>query len=58
MIYSLIEAEVRLDVTIVKEDFRTDLDQTTHTEDNQGMDKTIEVGQDMIPIIEEVMDII
>ena len=29
-----------------------------HTEDDQGMGKTIEVGQDMILIIEIVMDII
>ena len=55
---SLIEAEVRLGATMIREDFRTGLDQTMHTEDDQGMDKTIEVGQDMILIIEVVMDII
>ena len=54
---SLIEAEVRQDAIIIR-DFRTDFNQTTHTEDGQGMDKTIEVGQDMIPIIEVVMAII
>ena len=55
---SLIEEEVRLDVTMIREDFRTGLDQTTCTEDDQGMDKTIEVGQDMILIVEVVTDII
>ena len=55
---SLIEAEVRLDVTTIREDFRTGLDQTTHTEDDQCIGKTIEVGQDMILIIEVVKDII
>ena len=55
---SLIEAEVRLDVNIIKEDLRTGLDQTTCREDDQGMDKTIEVGQDMILIIKVVTDII
>ena len=43
---------------MIREDFRTGLDQTTHTEDDQHMDKTIEVGQDMILIIKVVMDII
>ena len=38
--------------------FQDRLDQTMHTEDDQGMDKTIEVGQDMILIIEVVVDII
>ena len=33
---------------MIRKDFRTGLDQTTYTEDNQGMDKTIDVGQDMI----------
>ena len=41
---SLIEVEVRLDVTMIGEDFKIGLDQTLHTEDAQGMDKTIEVG--------------
>ena len=40
---------------MIREDFRTGLDQTMYTEDVQGMDKTIEVGQD---IIEVVMDTI
>ena len=43
---------------MIREDFRTGLDETTCREDDQGMDKTIEVGQDMILIIEVVMDII
>ena len=55
---SLIEAEVRLGIPMIREDFKTDLDQTMCTEDDQGMDKTIEVGQDMILIIEVVMDVI
>ena len=55
---SLIEAEVRLDATTIREDFRTFLDQTTNTADDQGMDKIIEIGQDMILIIEVVMDTI
>ena len=55
---SLIEAEVRLDVMTIREDFITGFEQTMHTEDEQGMDKAIEVGQDMIQIIEVVMDII
>ena len=36
---------------MIRKDFRTGLDQTMHTEDHQGMDKTIKVGQDMILII-------
>ena len=51
-------AEFRLDVTMIREDFRIGLDQTTCTEDDQGMDKTIEVSQDMILIIEVVTNII
>ena len=39
---TLIEAEVRLNTIMIREDFRTGLDQTMHTEDDQGMDKTIE----------------
>ena len=54
----LIEAEVRLDTAMIREDFRTGLDRTMHIEYDQGMDKTTEVGQDMILIIEVVMDII
>ena len=53
-----IEVEVRLDVTMIREDFKIGLDQTTCTEDDQGMDKIIEVGQDMILIIEVAMGII
>ena len=48
---SLIEVEDRQDTITNREDFRTDSGQTTHTEEDQGMDKIIEVGQDMILII-------
>ena len=41
---SLIETEVRLDASIVREDPRTGIDQTMHIEDDQGMDKIIQVG--------------
>ena len=41
-----------------REDFRTGLGQTIHTEECQGMDQITEVDQDMILIIEVVMDII
>ena len=41
-----------------KEDFRTGLGQTTHTEEDQGMDKITEVGEDTILIIVVVTDII
>ena len=37
---------------MIREDFQIGLDQTTCTEDDQVMDKTIEVGQDMILTIE------
>ena len=55
---SLIEVEVSLDINMIREDFKTGLDQTMHTEDDQGMDKTIDVGHDMILIIEVATDII
>ena len=42
---------------MIKEDFKIGSDQIMHTEDDQGMDKIIEVGQDMILIIELVMGI-
>ena len=48
---SPIEVEDRQDVIMNGEDSRTGLVQTTHTEEDQGMDKIIEVGQDMILII-------
>ena len=41
-----------------QKDFKIGLDQTVHTEGDQGMDKSIEVGQDMILIIEVAMGII
>ena len=43
---------------IREEDFKTGLDQTMCIEDDQGMDKIIEVGQDMILIIEVATHII
>ena len=43
---------------MIREDFKIGLDQTTHTEDGQGMDKTIEVGQYMILTIEVTTGII
>ena len=55
---SPIETEVRLDAITIRENFKTGLDQTTNTEDEQDMDKTIEVGQGMILIIEIAMGII
>ena len=43
---------------MTREDFRMGLGQTTHTEEGQGMDKIIEVGQDTILTIGVVTDII
>ena len=48
---SPIEVEDRQDVITNREDSRTGLGQTTYTEEDQGMDKIIEVGQDMVLII-------
>ena len=55
---SPIEVEDRQDAIMNREDSRTGLGQTTHTEEDQGMDKTIEVSQDTIQIIGVAMDII
>ena len=56
------EVEDRQDVITNREDFRTSLGQTTagiiHTEEGQGMDKIIEVGQDTILVTEAIMEII
>ena len=41
---SLIGAEVRLEVIMNRENLGTGLGQITCVEDDQGMDKTIEVG--------------
>ena len=41
-----------------REDPRIGLGQTTHTEKDQGMDKIIEVGLNMILIIGVVLNII
>ena len=43
---------------MIREDFKICLDQMTYTEDDHGMDKTLEVGQDMILIIEIATGII
>ena len=48
------EAEVRLDAITFRGDSKIVLDQTTYTEDDHGMDKSIEVGQDLNLIIEVV----
>ena len=45
---SAIEVEDKQDVIMNREDFRTGLGQTTHTEEDQGMDKIIQVDHDMI----------
>ena len=55
---SPIEEEDRQDVIMNREDFRIGLGHTTHTEEDQGMDKIIEVGHNMILIIGVVTDII
>ena len=55
---SPIEVVDRPDTIMNREEFRTGLGQITHTEEDQGMDKITEVGQDMILIIGLVVDII
>ena len=55
---NLIEVEVRPDLITIREDSKIGLDQRMHIDDDQGMDKTTEVGQDMILIIEVAMGII
>ena len=52
------EVEDRQDIITNREDFKTGLGQTTHTEEDKGMDNIIEVGQDMILIIGVVTEII
>ena len=44
------EVEDRQDTITNREYFRTGLGQTTHIEEDQGMDKVIEVGRDMFLI--------
>ena len=53
-----IQVEDRLDIITSKGDFKIGLGQTTHTEDDQHMDKIIQVGQDMIQTIEVTMGIV
>ena len=55
---SPIEVEDRQDTTTNREDFRIGLVQITHTEEDKSMDTIIEVGHDMILIIQIVMYII
>ena len=55
---SLIEVEVRQDAITNEEDFRTGLGETTCTEEDQGMDRMTELGQDMVLIIGVVTDTI
>ena len=55
---SLIEADVRQDTIMNREDFRTGLGQKTCTKKDQGMDKITDIGQDMNLIIWVVMDTI
>ena len=55
---SPIDVEDRQDTLTNREDFKTGLGQTIHTEEDQGMDKIIEVGQDMILIIGVIMETI
>ena len=50
--------EDRKDAITNREDFRTGLGQTTHTEEDQAMDRITEVDQDTILIIGVVVDII
>ena len=52
------EVEDRQDAIIKREDFRTGLGQITHIEEDQGMDKIIEVGQDMFLVIEVITETI
>ena len=55
-----IEVEDRQDAITNREAFKTGLGQTTtvtiHIEEDQGMDKIIEVGQDMILTIGVIME--
>ena len=53
-----VEVEVRLEVTMIREDFQDRFRPNNNTEDDHGMDKTVEVGQDMILIIEIATGII
>ena len=48
--------EDKQDAIMNKEDLRTGSGWTIHTEEDQGMDKITEVGQDMILIIEVITD--
>ena len=54
---NLIEVEVRLDIIMISEDFKTGPGQITLIVEGQDTDKIIEAGQDIILIIEVVMAI-
>ena len=53
---SPIEVGDRQDALMNREDFKTGLGQTIHTEEDHGMDKIIEVCQDMILIIRVITE--
>ena len=52
------EVKDRQDAITNREDFKTGLGQTIHIKEDQGMDKIIEVGQDMILMIGVIMETI
>ena len=52
------DVEDRQDVIMHREDFRAGLGKKTHIEEDQGMNKIIEVGHDMFLIIEVIMETI
>ena len=52
------EVEDRQGAIMNREDFRTGLGQTMHREEDQGMGKISDIGQDKIQIIGVVTDII
>ena len=52
------EVKDRQDLLMNREDFKTGLGQTIHTEEDQGMGKIIEVGKDMILIIGAITETI
>ena len=54
---NLIKVEVRLDIIMIREDFKTGLGQITCIEEGQDTGNIIEAGQDIILIIEIVMGI-
>ena len=55
---SPIEVEDMQDAVTNREDFKTGLGQTIHVKEDQGVDKIIKVGQDMILILGVIMETI